>query len=141
MNTRLMSLCSLAAALTVSASNSLSAADQSPVPLSQVAPVYSHELRASDVEGEVVVVFTITANGEVASPVVVKSTNQLLDYPTLAAVRKWKFTPAMKDGVAVNVRVVQHVAFAIPELHADSSRLMTSNAHPSSPERRTVGFD
>jgi periplasmic protein TonB len=136
-----MSLCSLAAALTVSASNSLSAASQSPVPVSQVAPVYSHDLRASDVEGEVVVGFTITAKGEVANPVVVSSTNQLLDYPTLAAVRKWKFTPAMKDGVAVNVKAVQAVAFAIPELHPASARLITANAHPASPERRTVGFD
>jgi TonB family protein len=141
MNTRLMSLCSLAAALTVSASNSLSAANQDPVPVSQAAPVYSHELRASGVEGEVVVRFTITSTGEVANPVVVSSTNQLLDYPTLAAVRKWKFTPAMKDGVAVNVKAVQPVAFMIPELHPAEARLITKNAHPATPEKSHSSFD
>jgi len=141
MNTRLMSLCSLAAALTVSASNSLSAASQDPAPVSQVAPIYSYDLRRAGVEGEVVVGFTITANGEVSHPVVVSSTNQLLDYPTLAAVRKWKFTPAMKDGVAVDFKAVQPVAFAIPELHPAAARLITKNAHPASPEKRSLSFD
>jgi len=136
-----MSLLSLAAALTVSASNSLTAASQNPMPVSQAAPVYSHDLRASGVEGEVVVGFTITATGEVSHPVVVSSTNQLLDYPTLAAVRKWKFTPAMKDGVAVDVKAVQPVAFTIPELHPASARLITKNAHPASPEKLSLSFN
>jgi|HubBroStandDraft_1064217.scaffolds.fasta_scaffold424356_1 TonB family protein len=141
MNTRLMSLCSLAAALSVSASNSLSAADQQAMPVSQVAPVYSHELRASDVEGEVVVAFTISSTGDVINPVVVSSTDHLLVYPTLAAVRKWKFTPAMKDGVAVSVRAVQPIAFKIPELHPDSARLITQNSHPASQEKDHSAFN
>jgi|HubBroStandDraft_1064217.scaffolds.fasta_scaffold269411_2 TonB family protein len=136
-----MSLCSLAAALTVSASNSLSAASQAPMPVSQVAPVYSHDLRASDVEGEVVVGFTITSTGAVSHPVVVSSTNQLLDYAALAAVRQWTFTPAMKDGVAVNVKAVVPVAFVIPELHPAAARLITKNAHPASPDKNTSSFD
>jgi TonB family protein len=136
-----MSLCSLAAALTVSASNSLSAASQAPMPVSQVAPVYSHDLRASDVEGEVVVGFTITFTGAVSHPVVVSSTNQLLDYAALAAVRQWTFTPAMKDGVAVNVKAVVPVAFVIPELHPAAARLITKNAHPASPDKNTSSFD
>jgi periplasmic protein TonB len=118
MNIRLMSACSLAAALSVSASNRLSAAVQNARPVSQVAPAYSHELRASDVEGEVVVSFTITTNGDVLNPVVVSSSDRHLEKPTLAAIRKWKFAPAMKDGVAVSVKALQPVAFRIPELHS-----------------------
>jgi protein TonB len=141
MNIRLMSLCSLAAALSVSASNSLSAASQGAVPVSQVAPAYSHDLRAACVEGEVVVGFTISATGEVLNPKVVSSTDQLLDYPTLAAVRKWKFAPAMKDGVAVSEYAVQPVAFKIPELHPVADRMITRNAHAASQGAETTSFN
>jgi TonB family protein len=125
MNIRLISSCSFAAALSVSALNSLSAATQDARPVTQVAPDYSHELRASDVEGEVVVGFTISATGEVINPVVVSSTDRLLEKPTLAAVKKWKFAPAMKDGVAVSQRAILPVAFMIRELHPDAERLVT----------------
>jgi protein TonB len=131
---------SLAAALSVSASQSLSAATQDAKPISEVAPVYSHDLRASGVEGEVVVSFTITAKGDVLNPVVVSSTDRLLEKPTLAAVIKWKFAPAMKDGVPISVRAVQPVAFMIPDLHQDATRLITSNAHPASPSSDSTMF-
>jgi TonB family protein len=133
MNTRLMSACSLAAALSVSALNPLSAAVQEAKPISQPAPTYSTELRAACIEGKVVVSFTITAAGDVVNPVVVSSTDRSLDAPALEAVRKWKFAPAMKDGVAIRVRALQPVAFVIPELHPDSaSRLIVSNSKPAS---------
>lgn len=140
MNTRLMSACSLAAALSVSASNALSAPAQDAKPISQVAPAYSHELRASGIEGEVVVGFTISATGEVLNPVVVSSTDRLLEYPTLAAVRKWRFAPAMKDGVAVSQKAVLPVSFMIPELHANSARLVTLKAYPASQEKDSASF-
>jgi len=136
-----MSSWSLAAALSVSALNQASAAVQDATPLSQVAPAYSHELRASGVEGEVVVGFTITANGEVLNPVVVSSTDRLLEYPTLAAVRKWKFAPAKKDGVAVDQKAVQSIAYVIPELHPDAARLITKNAHPALAPKHTASFE
>jgi periplasmic protein TonB len=141
MNIRLMSLCSLAAALSVSASTSMSAASQAAVPVSQVAPAYSHDLRAACIEGEVVVGFTITATGDVLNPKVVSSTDPLLDYPTIAAVRKWKFAPAMKDGVAVSVQAVQPVAFKIPELHAVADRMITRNAHSASQGADSTSFN
>jgi TonB family protein len=129
MNIRSISSCLIAAALSVSAS----AAVQNPKPVSQVAPAYSFDLRESGVEGEVVVAFTITAAGDVLNPVVVRSTERLLEKPTLAAVRKWKFAPATEGGVAVSVHAVQPVAFVIPELHADASaRLLVSTSSPAS---------
>jgi TonB family protein len=140
MNIHSMSCRSIVAALCVSASIPLAAAAQSPTPVSQVAPVYSLDLRSSGVEGEVVVSFTITSNGDVINPVVVSTTARVLDKPTLAAVRSWKFEPVMQNGVAVSVKVVQPVAFVIPELHSGaSSRLLVSNAHPASPEKNPVG--
>jgi TonB family protein len=124
MNIRLISACSLAAALSVSAS----AAVQNAKPISQVAPAYSFDLRSQGVEGEVVVGFVITKTGEVANPVVVSSTDHLLDRLALEAVGKWKFAPAMDNGVAVSVRAVQPVAFAIPELHPDAVQLAVSKS-------------
>jgi TonB family protein len=123
MNIRIISSCLVAAALCASASAAL----QSPKPISQAAPAYALDLRQSDVEGEVVVSFTITASGDVINPSIVSSTDRDLNHCTLAAVRKWKFAPAMQDGVAVSVKALQPVAFKIPELHADASaRLLVS---------------
>jgi TonB family protein len=135
MNIRSISSCFIAAALSVSAS----AAVQNPKPISQAVPAYSLELRASQVEGEVQVGFTITASGDVVDPVVVSSTDRLLNNSTLAAVRKWKFTPAMKDGVAISVRVVQPVAFVIPELHSDfSDKLVVSKTAPAAQAKNSA---
>jgi TonB family protein len=134
MNIRSMSACSLVAALSMAALSPLSAAVQEATPISQVAPVYSHELRASGVEGEVVVSFTISKTGQVLNPVVVSSTDRLLEKPTLAAVRKWTFTPAVKDGVIVSEKAILPVAFAMPELHAASARFVTSRSKPVSGE-------
>jgi TonB family protein len=133
MNIRLMSACSLAAALSVSALTPLSAAIVDAKPLSQAAPAYSPALRAACAEGNVVISFTITAKGDVVNATVVSSTDAHLNDAALDAVRKWKFEPAMKDGVAVKVRAIQPVAFVIPELHSDlAAKLMVANARPAS---------
>jgi TonB family protein len=132
MNVRLLSVPSLAVALSVAAINPLSAAVQAPTPISQVAPAYLPVLRASCVEGEVVVSFTIKSTGDVANPMIVSSTDRLLEKPTLEAVRKWKFAPPMNGGVAVNVKARQTVEFMIPELHPDArSRLVTAKSAPA----------
>ena len=136
MNIRIMSACSLAAALSVSAVASLSAANQDAKPVSQVAPAYSLDLRESGVEGEVVVGFTITAAGQVADPVVIRTSNVVLDKATLAAVRKWKFAPAMNNGVAVRQKAVLPVAFKISDLPTNAgARIVVSDSRPSSQAR------
>jgi TonB family protein len=128
-----MPACSLVAALSVLAVTSMSAAIQEATPVTQVAPAYSRDLRASCVEGDVVVSFTVTKTGDVLNPKVVSSTDQLLEKPTLAAIRKWKFAPARSGGVAVSATVVQPVHFSIPELHPDNAvRLVVSNSKAGS---------
>jgi protein TonB len=137
MNTRIISACSLAAALSVSAVSSMSAATQSAQPVSQVAPEYSPLLRADLVEGRVVVEFTITKTGSVSDARVVSSTNRRLDAPTLAAIRKWTFTPETRDGVAVNSVAIQPVAYTIPEFH-DASATRIIVAAPKAPSRASA---
>jgi protein TonB len=132
MNIRILSACSLAAALSVSASHSAVAATTEAKPIATVAPSYSPELRTRDVEGEVVLAFTISAKGDVSNVEVVSSTDRKLEFPALDAVRRWKFAPAMKDGVAVSVRAVQPVAFQLTELHP---QMVASNSRANSLDR------
>lgn len=139
MNIRSISACSLAAALSVFAVNPASAALQPAKPISMVAPAYSLDLRQSGVEGEVVVGFTITAAGEVLNPVVLNTTQRALDHATIAAVRKWKFAPAMDGGVAVSQKAVLPVEFRIPELHSDATaRVIVSNSVPASQAKNST---
>lgn len=134
-----MSACSLAAALSMSALTPLSAANQDAKPLRQVAPTYSHELRESGVEGEVVVAFTITAAGQVADPVVIRTTNMALDKATLAAVRQWTFAPAMNNGVAVSQKAVLPVAYKISDLPTNAgTRIVVSDYRAASQARSST---
>jgi TonB family protein len=133
MNIRLMSACSLAAALSVSALNPLSAAVLEAKPITQVAPAYPGELRTACLEGQVVVSFTITAQGDVINAKVVSSTDRKLEGPALDAIQKWKFAPATRDGVAIKVKALQPIAFVMPELHSNSAtRFVVSNSRPAS---------
>lgn len=131
MNIRILSA-SLAAALSVSASSSAFAAATDAKPIATVAPAYAPGLRAADVEGEVVLAFTISEKGDVSNVQVVRSTDQKLDYAAIDAVRQWKFAPATKDGVPVSVRAVQPVAFQIAELHP---QMVASNGKANSLDR------
>jgi protein TonB len=92
--------------------------DKNPQPIAREAPVYSHDLRHDDVEGQVVISFTVTPKGDVANASVVSSTQPRLVRPTLLALSKWKYLPATKDGVPVPSRVIETVCFTM----LDSSR-------------------
>jgi TonB family protein len=121
MNARLTSVYTLAAALSLTASVAMSAADQGVSPVSQPAPNYSFELRRATIEGKVTVSYTVSANGDVENVAVVSSTEKSFEKPTLAAIRQWKFMPATKDGVAVSTPVRQTISFRLPYLHASDA--------------------
>jgi periplasmic protein TonB len=91
------------------------AADMLPMAIAQPKPEYSTYLRHADIEGHVVVSFTVTPKGDVINATVVRSTDRLFSEPTLEAVSKWKFKPAMKDGLPVSTRVSELVTFLIPD--------------------------
>jgi len=114
MNPRLTSVFFLAAALGTSAFVPLSAADQAPKAVSKIPPVYAYDLRKNTIEGAVVVSFDITAQGNVANAAVISSTHRVFEQVTLDAIRHWKFTPGMKDGVAVSTPATQLVTFTLP---------------------------
>jgi TonB family protein len=77
------------------------------------AAVYPADLKRAGITGEAVVDFVVTANGDVVSPVVFSATNPEFGQAAVAAISEWKFTPAVLDGRAVNVRMRQPFRFTL----------------------------
>jgi protein TonB len=113
----LVALAAFAAVLPTqsNAQNIPSSVDQAPKALSQPLPAYSYELRHDEIQGTVVVSFTITASGQVADAEIVSTSDRRLDRPTLLAVSQWRYAPAIKAGMPVSTRVLQTVSFKMPD--------------------------
>ena len=76
--------------------------------ISGAGPIYPANAQAQGVEGEVVVVYDVTVEGEVTNARVVSSTPPgVFDEAALAAVRSWRFNPPYVDGVAQPSRARQ----------------------------------
>jgi protein TonB len=77
-------------------------ADRDAVPLVRINPEYPMRARQRGVEGWVTIQFTISKAGTVVDPVVVGSQpRKVFNRSALQAIRKWKYNPKIKDGVAV----------------------------------------
>jgi len=77
-------------------------ADRDAVPLVRINPEYPMRARQRGVEGWVTIQFTISKAGTVINPVVVASQpRKVFNRSALQAIRKWKYNPKIKDGVAV----------------------------------------
>jgi protein TonB len=90
---------------------SMAEIDQKPRPIFQGAPMYPAELRGKKIEGSVSVIFVVDATGKVTDPRVEKSDHPAFDKPALAAVRQWKFEPAVKGGKRVPCKMRQPIRF------------------------------
>ena len=75
-------------------------------------PVYPQIARTGRVQGTVDVSIVVDAFGNVQQATVVRSIPQL-DSAAVDAVRKWKYSPTVVNGVAVPVTMVVHVTFAL----------------------------
>jgi TonB family protein len=129
MKTRLTFILSLAAALCSSAFTPLIAAtydrhDKHPVAISNPAPNYPLELRMAEIEGAVLVSYSITAQGRVLDPVVVKSTDRRFEASVLKAVKKWRFTPAVIEGRTAGVPAIQLIEFKLQERNTPTVALV-----------------
>lgn len=82
-----------------------------PKPLKNSPPVYPYRMQRAGLTGEVLVEFIVDTSGAVLNPYVVSSNNPWFERPALEAILKWKFSPAIVDGHAVNVRVRQPLKF------------------------------
>ncbi len=75
--------------------------DAGPKPFMCPAPNYPARLRDKNLKGEAVVAFQLTARGSVINPVVSRATDSAFGEAALAAVRQWRFLPAVAQGHAV----------------------------------------
>jgi protein TonB len=85
---------------------------RAPVRVRMVEPVYPPEAFAKKVAGIVLVEILIDVDGSVARATVIRSVPPL-DTAAVAAVSRWWFTPAMKDGRAVPSLATAEVQFTI----------------------------
>ncbi len=84
-----------------------------PAPLQTVAPEFPVELRRHGVGGLVRVDCLIDEKGIVHDPRVVETTDDALSAPALAAIIKWTFEPARREGRPVPARATIPIRFAL----------------------------
>ena len=84
-----------------------------PVVLSKIEPEYSEEARKAKYQGTVVLMIVVDSHGMPRDIRVVKPLGLGLDEKAIAAVQKWRFRPAMKDGHPVNVEATVEVNFRL----------------------------
>ena len=88
--------------------------EKRPEAVSQVAPTYPEELKKAKVEGVVTLLFVLDETGRVEDPRVENSTRPEFEKPALDAIRKWRYSPGMKDGQAVRTYIKVPIRFRMP---------------------------
>ena len=82
-----------------------------PVPLRKVDPKYPPALASAHVQGEVVLYAIIRKDGSVDSIQLLKSVDPQLDQNAMEALARWKFRPAERKGVPVELEAIVHIPF------------------------------
>jgi protein TonB len=83
----------------------------SPVPVHKVDPKYPQDLAAQYIEGEVILYGVIRRDGTVDSIQKVRGIDPQLDANSIEAFAQWKFQPATREGVPVDLEAVVHIPF------------------------------
>ena len=82
-----------------------------PVPIRKADPKYPSDLIKAHVQGEVVLYGIIRKDGSVDSIQVVRGLDPQLDQNAIQALSEWKFRPATRAGLPVDVEAVVHIPF------------------------------
>ncbi len=82
-----------------------------PVPLRKVDPRYPPALISERVEGEVVLYAVIRRDGSVDSIQLVHGLDEQLDANAMDALSHWKFRPAERQGIPVELEAIVHIPF------------------------------
>ena len=93
----------------------ISKLDQIPVAKFQAAPQYPFEMRRAGIQGEVLVDFIVTSDGDVRNAYAAHSTQREFEASAVLAVSKWKFRPGKRGGRAVNTHMQVPVGFTLSE--------------------------
>lgn len=132
-STRLLTLTLLLLGATSGfAQNTAPAASQPALPLATVTPSYPYLMRHAGATAEVTVAISVDAKGAVTKANVVNSSNFEFNEATLAAIKKWTFTPALKDGRPVAAQLKQTFYFSV----RDQAEVTTKTMLAGSPSSR-----
>jgi TonB family protein len=117
----------------------IEAVDVRPVATREVEPDYPPEL-GSILTGSALVVFTVRADGKVADASVVEADDVLFGEAAVAAVRKWRFHPALVKGAPVDCRMTLPFIFTSPygRLPQDGSVSDAPNGSPPDGSHQTA---
>ncbi|GAC1626199.1 MAG: hypothetical protein NVS9B13_22260 [Candidatus Acidiferrum sp.] len=85
-----------------------------PVPIRKVDPKYPRTLMNEHVEGEVILYAVIRSDGTVDSIQLVRGIDEQLDANAMSALSQWKFHPAKKNGVPLDLEAIVHIPFRGP---------------------------
>ena len=83
-----------------------------PVALSNAQPSYPDAARSAGVEATVVVKFVVTEAGEVTQITIVRG-HPMFDAAVLAAVKTWRYKPALVEGRPIQVYRVARIPFKL----------------------------
>ena len=78
-------------------------------------PIYPAEAKQRKIQGIVVTIAGIDESGNIREPYVIRSAGPLLDKSALDAVGRWKYSPVMVNGVAVDAEVSISVVYTLTE--------------------------
>lgn len=82
--------------------------DQGYMPFVKVQPIYPEEARERELEGWVDLLITVTKNGSVTNPRVTHAEPpSVFNRAAISCVKKWKYRPKIKNGIAVAVSNVK----------------------------------
>jgi TonB family protein len=82
-----------------------------PVATQEVDPGYPLELMRQNVQGTVILSAVIQSNGAVGDVRILRGVDDRLDQYASAALSRWRFRPAMKNGDAVALQTVVMIPF------------------------------
>jgi TonB family protein len=84
-----------------------------PTLLKEVRPLYTDEARRRSISGDVVLEIIVRRDGTVGNLRVIRGLGAGLDEKAIEAVRQWRFSPAKRQGAAVDVVVEVSVEFKL----------------------------
>ncbi len=84
-----------------------------PRPVYQEKPYFTPNAMRAGIRGTVTLACVVETDGTVGDVEIVKPLNAELDQEAVKAAKRWRFTPGMKDGHAVRVRVEIEMSFSV----------------------------
>ena len=86
-----------------------------PTLLEKVEPAYTEEALTARLQGTILLYVQVDLSGKAVNIRILRSLGLGLDEKAMEAVKKWKFKPGIKDGMAVTVEAQIEVNFRLPE--------------------------